>query len=429
MTKQFAIPRVPRVPRGTNDIIPSEVIQWQDIEAKTRRLLATYNFSEIRTPIFEQTSLFKRSLGQTSDVVNKQLLELVSSDKDDKEEGFALRPEGTASVVRSYIENSMDRQESISKLFYIGPMFRGERPQKGRLRQFHQIGAETIGASTATPYLDAEAIALNVALLRTLGVKDFRLKINTLGSPQDKENFAQALRKALGADQDKLCEDCQNRFERNVFRILDCKNNACRVVVAKIHLGHGHLSSESQKYYAELKTILQSLKVEFEEVPTLVRGLDYYTHTVFEITQSSLGSQDALSAGGRYNDLVAQLGGPKVDAVGFACGIERIILAMSAENKPQAQPLAVYMIALDEKIFPKAFGIVQKLRSEGISSDMSYKVSSMKSQMRSADKSGSRYVAILGENEHKKGVVALKDMKTGEQREVKEDKLSESLKG
>ena len=426
MTKQFSIPRVPRVPRGTNDILPTAIPLWRDIEAKARLLLRTYNFSEIQTPIFEQTSLFKRSLGQTSDVVNKQLLELVSPDK---EEGFALRPEGTASVARSYIENSMDRQGGISKLFYIGPMFRGERPQKGRLRQFHQVGVEVIGANTATPYLDAEVIALNVALLQALGVKDFRLKLNTLGSPQDKENFSKALRKSLQPDVSKLCEDCQDRFERNVFRILDCKNSACRAIVAKIHLGHGHLSAESQKYYAQLKDILRSLKVEFEEVPALVRGLDYYTHTVFEITQSSLGSQDAISAGGRYNDLVAQLGGPQAGAVGFACGIERILLAMPDENKPQAAPLTVYMIALDEKVFPKAFGIVQKLRGDGIASDMSYKVSSMKSQMRAADKAGSRYVAIIGEEEDKKGVVALKDMRTGQQQEIKEDKLSESLKG
>lgn len=429
MTEHSSIPRVPhvpRIPRGTSDILPSEISQWQEIETRARKLLATYNFREIRTPVFEQTSLFKRSLGQTSDVVNKQLLELVSHDK---EEGFALRPEGTASVARSYIENSMDRHEGISKLFYIGAMFRGERPQKGRLRQFHQIGVEVIGANTATPYLDAEVIALNVELLKILGVKDFRLKINTLGSPEDKENFSRELRKVLEPDVSKLCEDCQDRFERNVFRILDCKNSACRGVVAGIEPGHGHLSAESRKYYLELKNILQSLEVEFEEVPTLVRGLDYYTHTVFEITQSSLGSQDAISAGGRYNDLVAQLGGPRVDAVGFACGIERILLAMPAENKPQAVPLTVYVIALDEKVFPKAFRILQRLRGEGIPGDMSYKVSSMKSQMRSADKAGSRYVVILGEDEDKKGVVALKDMTTGEQKEVNEDKLSESLKG
>ncbi|MBI5415522.1 MAG: histidine--tRNA ligase [Candidatus Omnitrophica bacterium] len=433
MTKESSIPqphvpRVPRVPRGTIDILPEEIPLWRDIEAEARRLLGTYNFREIRTPVFEETALFKRSLGQTSDVVNKQLLELVSSN----EEGLALRPEGTASVVRSYIENSMDRREALTKLFYIGPMFRGERPQKGRLRQFHQIGVEAIGANTATPYLDAEIIALNVELLRTLGVRDFRLKINTLGSAQDKERFSGALRKALHADVAKLCEDCRDRFERNVFRILDCKNSDCRAVVAGLNPGHEHLSEESRNYYAGLKQILQGLGVEFEEVPSLVRGLDYYTHTVFEITQPSLGSQDAVSAGGRYNNLVAQLGGPQVDAVGFACGVERILLAMPAVppgTKPPQDRLKAYVIALDQNVFPKAFGILQRLRRAGIAGDISYKASSMKSQMRAADKSGSRYVVILGEEEEKKGVVALKDMTTGEQREVKEEKLITILQG
>ena len=420
MTKQFS------APRGTNDILPLEISLWQEVEAKARRILATYNFSEIRTPIFEQTTLFKRSLGQTSDVVNKQLLELVSH-TGSKEEGFALRPEGTASVVRFYIEHSLDRQEAITKLFYIGPMFRGERPQKGRLRQFHQIGVEAIGANTANPYLDAEIIALNVELLRQLGLKDFRLKINTLGSSHDKENFSKALRKALAPDISKLCEDCQGRLNRNVLRILDCKNSKCQEIVAELKLGHGHLSSASQQYYLQLKAILKNLNIAFEEVPSLVRGLDYYTHTVFEITQSSLGSQDALSAGGRYDNLVAQLGGPPVDAVGFACGIERILLAMPAENKSHANPLMVYVIALDEKVFPKAFRILQKLRADGISSGISYKASSLKSQMRSAGKAGSRYVVILGEEEDKKGVVALKDMWTGDQQEITEDKLSALL--
>ncbi|MBI5150623.1 MAG: histidine--tRNA ligase [Candidatus Omnitrophica bacterium] len=426
MSKEISTPRapqVPRIPRGTSDILPTEIFLWRDIEAKARRLLSTYNFQEIRTPVFEETALFKRSLGQTSDVVNKQLLELVSG----KDEGCALRPEGTASVVRSYIENSLDRQQALTKLFYLGPMFRGERPQKGRSRQFHQIGVEAIGPNTATPYLDAEIIALNVELLRTLGVRDFRLKINTLGSAQDKESFSGALRKALHADAAKLCEDCRDRFERNVFRILDCKNSGCRAVVAGLKPGHEHLSEESRAYYVRLKEILKNLGVEFEEVPSLVRGLDYYTHTVFEITQPSLGSQDAISAGGRYNNLVAQLGGPQVDAVGFACGVERILLAMPADARPPQERLKAYVVALDEHVFPKAFRILQQLRGAGIAGDINYKVSSMKSQMRSADKSGSRYVVILGEEEDKKGVVALKDMTTGEQQEVKEDKLITTL--
>lgn len=414
MTKQWT------VPRGTHDILPSEIFPWRDMEDKARRLLATYHFKEIRTPIFEETSLFKRSLGQTSDVVNKQLLELTSATE---QEGFALRPEGTASVVRSYIEHSLDKHEGISKLFYIGPMFRGERPQKGRLRQFHQIGVEAIGANTASPYLDVEVIMLNVELLSTLGVKDFRLKINTLGSVQDKENFSGVLRKALQLHRDQLCEDCRDRFERNVFRILDCKNQSCRTIVVHLNLGHGHLSEDSQRYYSELKEILRSNQVSFEEAPGLVRGLDYYTHTVFEITQASLGSQDALSAGGRYNNLVAQLGGPAVDAVGFACGMERILLTMPAEYRSKEDRLIAYVIALDDRVFPKACQLVRRLRMAGISTDINYKASSLKSQMRSAGKAESRYVLILGEAEEEKGVVALKDMTTGNQQEIKDDML------
>ncbi len=413
MTKQWT------VPRGTHDILPGEILLWRDMEDKARRLLATYHFKEIRTPIFEETSLFRRSLGQTSDVVNKQLLELTST----QQEGFALRPEGTASVVRSYIEHSLDQHEGISKLFYIGPMFRGERPQKGRLRQFHQIGVEAIGANTASPYLDVEVIMLNVELLSMLGVKDFRLKINTLGSVQDKENLSGVLRKMLQSHRDQLCEDCRDRFERNVFRILDCKNQSCRTIVVHLNMGHGHLSEDSQRYYGELKEILRSNQVSFEEAPGLVRGLDYYTHTVFEITQASLGSQDALSAGGRYNNLVAQLGGPAVDAVGFACGMERILLTMPAEYRSKEDRLTAYVIALDGRVFPKACQLVRRLRMAGISTDINYKASSLKSQMRSAGKAGSRYVLILGEAEDKKGVLALKDMTTGNQQEIREDAL------
>ena len=200
-------------------------------------------------PLFEETGLFKRSLGQTSDVVNKQLIEL----KSDKEEGFSLRPEGTASVVRAYIENSLDRKENSSKLFYMGPMFRGERPQRGRLRQFHQIGVEVIGSSTAHPYVDAEVIALNINLLEAFGLNNFELKINTLGSPKDKENFSQSLRALLKPQIANLCDDCQNRFERNIFRILDCKNKACRTIVGALKIDHSHLSDESQKYFDQVK--------------------------------------------------------------------------------------------------------------------------------------------------------------------------------
>jgi len=402
------------VPRGTTDILPSEIPVWRVIETKARQILNNFNYKEIRTPLFEETGLFKRSLGQTSDVVNKQLLTLAS----DKEEGFSLRPEGTASIVRAYIENSLDRKENCSKLFYMGPMFRGERPQKGRLRQFHQIGVEVIGSSTAHPYVDAEVIALNCNLLEAFGINNFELKINTLGSPKDKENFSRSLHTLLKPHIAKLCDDCQVRFERNVFRILDCKNKACRTIVGGLKIDHSYLSGKSQEYFDQVQSALDDSGIKYSVCTDLVRGLDYYTHTVFEITTSVLGSKDALSAGGRYNDLVKQLGGPQVPAIGFALGIERVLLAMPESQQVAAAPLNTYIIALDEKSLKKAFGILSALRASNISSDMNYSLASMKSQMRLADKTGARSVIIIGESELEREVVTLKDMKTGDQEEI-----------
>jgi histidyl-tRNA synthetase len=407
MVKNFSLPR------GTADIFPAEMSVWQTIEGEARRVLNNYNYKEIRTPLFEETALFKRSLGQTSDVVNKQLLELVSA----KEEGFALRPEGTASVVRAYVENSLDRKENISKFFYIGPMFRGERPQKGRLRQFHQIGVEVVGPGAAHPFLDAEIIALNVNLLQAFGITDFELKLNTLGSPADKESFSENLRKLFKEELPHLCPDCQQRFDRNVFRLLDCKNKACRDVARGLKIDHSYLSPESRAYFSQVQEALDSLGVKYRVCFDLVRGLDYYTHTVFEVTVSSLGSQDAVSAGGRYNNLVSQLGGADVPAVGFALGMERVILGLPAQLSTLTPP-NTYIIALDEKSFKKAYQILDFLRRNDISSDMSYRLSSMKSQMRGADKCGARSVIILGEAELAKEVVSFKDMATGYQKEM-----------
>ena len=408
MTNKYSLPR------GTADILSIESPLWQQIESSARHICHLYNFKEIRTPLFEETALFKRSLGQTSDVVNKQLLELASN----KEEGFALRPEGTASIVRSYIENSFDKKENLSKLYYIGPMFRGERPQKGRLRQFHQIGVEAIGPESSSPYLDAEVISLSLAILKGLGLKEFQLKINTLGTPQDKENFSKSLRESLEGKKSSLCADCQDRFDRNIFRVLDCKNSDCKKIVKGLSIGNSYLSAQSLEYYKKVKEALDLLNISYQECPDLVRGLDYYTHTVFEICGSGLGSQDALGAGGRYNNLVSELGGPKVDAIGFALGIERIILAL---DKKEIEPkkLDCYLIALSEKCAPKLVDILKQFRDQGISADMNYRLSSMKSAMRSADKAGAKFVCILGEDELQKGVVSLKDMQKSEQQEIK----------
>ncbi|MBN1869682.1 MAG: histidine--tRNA ligase [Candidatus Omnitrophica bacterium] len=409
-------------PRGTADILPAEMFLWQDIQDTARQIFANYNYREIQTPVFEETELFTRSMGKTSDVVQKQMLNLQSQKKSDAGDihvgELSLRPEGTASVVRAYIENGLKQKENISKLFYIGPMFRGERPQKGRLRQFHQIGVEVIGPGANHPYIDAEVIALNVNLLNAFGLKEFELKINTLGSLEDKKNLSKGLRKLLSDKISKLCPDCQNRFERNVFRILDCKNEACCQVVHDLKISDTYLSEESRAYFAQVKEALDGLGIKYLVCHDLVRGLDYYTHTVFEITGFSLGSQDAISAGGRYDNLVSQLGGPEIPAVGFALGIERIILAMGKSREPIIQRPNTYIVSLDEKSFKKGFEILNILRSMDISSDMNFHVSSMKSQMRSADKSGASSVIILGGSELEKQCVSLKDMETGKQEEI-----------
>ncbi|MDP8213107.1 MAG: histidine--tRNA ligase [Candidatus Zapsychrus exili] len=418
MTKKFS------VPRGTSDILPEDISLWQEIEAISRNLLDIYNYKEIRTPIFEEIGLFKRSLGQTSDIVNKQLLQLAS----EKEEGFVLRPEGTASVVRSYIENGLDRKDNLSKLFYFGQMFRGERPQKGRLRQFNQVGVEAIGPNTCSPYLDAEVISLSVTLLEAFGVKDYELKINTLGTLEDKENFSKMLKNGLKDKISNLCDDCRDRFNRNVFRILDCKSSRCQEVVADLKEDNSYLSEESLQYYNKVKEALDILGVKYKECSNLVRGLDYYTHVVFEISSSSLGSQNALGAGGRYNSLVSQLGGSAVDAVGFALGIERILLAIEGKKVSNIKLLDCYVIALDESLFQKAFEILKTLRESGISADISYKATSLKNQMRYANKSCARKTIILGQDELEKGLITLKDMETGEQLQCSFEEIVNKIK-
>lgn len=409
-------------PRGTADILPEETVLWQSLENQARQQLSLYGYQEIRTPVFEETGLFARSIGQTSDVVQKQMLTLASQnttvDQGKELSGLTLRPEGTAAVVRAYIEHRLDTKESLTKLFYISPMFRGERPQKGRLRQFHQIGVEVLGPQTASAYLDAEVIVLAVNLLNSFGIKDFQLKINTLGTREDKCNLAGILRQQLTSEIKNCCPDCQQRYERNVFRILDCKNHSCKAVVARLKLDGSHLSPASQKYFQELCDTLKLLNVTFTVDTKIVRGLDYYTHTVFELTSPSLGSQDALGAGGRYNNLVEDLGGPAADAVGFALGVERMILARPEHQKVAMPAADVFFIVPDEANLNEAARLLEETRRAGIAGDMSYQTASLKSQMRQANKKGAAFALIFGGDEFSRGTATLKDMKEGEQQEV-----------
>ncbi|MCA9399311.1 MAG: histidine--tRNA ligase, partial [Candidatus Omnitrophica bacterium] len=424
MDKKFLIPR------GTSDVLPAEIPAWQALENQSRRLFQVYNYKEIRTPVFEETELFARSMGQTSDVVQKQMLNLASQKADVGLSGLSLRPENTASVVRSYIQNSLDKKEGLSKLFYIGPMFRGERPQKGRLRQFHQIGVEAIGPNSANPYLDAEIIALAVKLLNSLGLKNFKLRMNTLGTPKDKENYSKILRKELKSFLENLPADIRARYIQNIFRILDSKDKDCKAAVAKLDIGHAYLSEESRAYFSQVKEALDSLNVAYVEDTNLVRGLDYYTHTVFEISDESLGAQDALGAGGRYGGLVHQLGGGEdIDAMGFALGAERILLALNGQVPAQEETLRVFIVGMDDQAVKKGFEFMSILRQNSIPSDMSFKAASMKSQMRLANKTGAEYVLILGEEELQKETATIKNMKTGEQEDVGFDNIVNYISG
>ena len=415
-------------PRGTADILPQDVDAWKRLEAISSKICKSYCYKEIRTPVFEEIGLFKRSLGQSSEVVHKQLLEL-SSNKGDN--AFALRPEGTASIVRSYIQNGLSKKETVSKLFYIGPMFRGERPQKGRLRQFHQMGAEVIGPKANHPYFDIEVISLLKDLLNSFGLNDFVLKINNLGTEKDKSIMADAFRDMLEKDKNNLCEDCQSRFERNVFRVLDCKKDTCKSIVSKINFSEIALSDESRNYFDAVIGGLKDYSIDFEICPYLVRGLDYYTHTVFEVSYAGLGAQDAIGAGGRYNNLVAQLGGPEVSAIGFALGIERILLALEDQNKfsdtAKGFSIDAFIVTFPE-LFDEVKLLLNDLRQKRFSVDIDYHTGSFKSQMRQANKMNARYALIIGEDEWKDKMITVKSMESGEQEKVSIDKIEEFLK-
>ncbi|MCX5706733.1 MAG: histidine--tRNA ligase [Candidatus Omnitrophica bacterium] len=408
-----------RVP-GTKDILPSESSLWQKIEEITRNTFRLYNFQEIRTPLIEEESLFNRSLGKATEIVQKQMFIIKN-----KEDNYCLRPEATASVVRAYIENNIDKTSTFSKFYYIGPMFRLERPQKGRLRQFHHIGCEVIGSSE--PALDAEVISLADTLLRDFSISGYKIKINSLGCSLDKKRLGAILQKALKEKLGKLCANCKNRFKGNPLRILDCKNGPCREEIAGLDIRDEHLCQDCKDHFTKVKASLDSLNVSYENSPRLVRGLDYYTGTVFEISHDGLGAQDALGAGGRYNNLVKELGGSDLGAIGFAFGVERLLLVQSPQATVRSNDL-VYLISLGEEAKEEGIKILNTLRKNNIAADTDYEGKSLKGAMRLANDLKAKFVLIIGEDELKKGVVTLKNMRSGEQKEIKQDKLIEELK-
>lgn len=402
-------------PRGTKDILPEEVGLYQEIERFARLVFTIYGYREIRTPLFEETRLFSRSLGKSSEIVQKQMFSIVS----EADKSLSLRPEATACIIRALLEHNLHKKASFHKFYYIGPMFRAERPQKGRLRQFHHIGCEALGS--VNPYLDAEVISLCTNILQGLEIKDFKLLINNLGCRDDIKRLSQILKQKLEGKLTHLCPLCRDRFKRNTLRILDCKNKTCIQIVKDISQDIEYLCQNCKKNFDRVKEALDLLNIKYILAPNLVRGLDYYTGTVFEITHPNLGAQDAIAAGGRYDNLASEFQDVKVPAVGFAIGFERLILSLHNEKKEgiaKAHRIDVYIASIGQEGYHKGFVILDRLRKQGVSSEIDYESRSLKSQMRTADKLGVRFVVVIGEQELANNSVTLKDMQKGSQDKI-----------
>jgi histidyl-tRNA synthetase len=397
--------------RGVKDILPPDVKKWEYLEVKAREIFETYGFSEIKIPVFEKTALFARGIGETTDIVEKEMYTF--TDKGGEE--ITLRPEATASIVRAYIEHNLHVSPSVVKLFCIGPMFRYERPQAGRLRQFYQINAEAFGS--INPSLDAEIISMLDKYLEGLEIENRNLLVNSLGCKECRPDFKEALTAFLGKSLDDLCTNCKNRFERNPLRILDCKEEKCKKAIKDAPRIREYICNECDEHFKEVLNLLSGLNINYEIEDHLVRGLDYYTRTAFEITAGGLGAQNSVAGGGRYDNLVEEIGGPPTPAIGFAIGVERLVSILNIKKDFENNP-TVFIAALGERAEKEAVLIIDKLRSKSIASERDYDPKSLKSQMRKADKSGAEYVLILGDNEIEKGEILLKNMKDGTQEEI-----------
>lgn len=407
-----------------NDIFAEEVTYWQRLEATAHAIFSRYNFHEIRTPILEETGLFSRAVGETTQVVQKEMYSFLDRGGD----AVTMRPEGTASVVRSYIEHNLAAADGITKLYYLGPMFRYERPQKGRLRQFHQIGVELLGVDS--PHADAEVIIMLDRFVRALGISDYKLEINTLGVSGERKAYLDKLTTFLTGIAANLCAECQVRLTKNPMRVLDCKNETCRHHLKTAPLILDNISDATRAEFETLKTCLKSAGVEFTVNPKIVRGLDYYEKTSFEFVSDKLGSQSAFVGGGRYNSLVKELGGEDTPGIGFGMGCERTVMLMQEADKEKkaAAVKGVYICVFDENGFRVGRDVLQKCRDENLTADMDFTVKSLKSQMRRAGKFGFSHVAIIGDDEIKNNVVALKDMASGEQKKVSVAEMIVTLK-
>ena len=401
-------------PRGTGDILPDKVGQWLYVEDKIRDICRRFGYKEIRTPVFEHTELFQRGIGDTTDVVEKEMYTFI----DRGGRSITLRPENTAAAVRAYLQNKLYADNAFVKLFYIGSMFRYDRPQAGRYREFHQFGIEALGESS--PSVDAEVIILAVRFLESLGLSDLELSLNSVGCPVCRKAYRDKLQKFFRAKLDGLCKDCRSRYERNPMRILDCKEEKCQELSTGAPEITDCLCDECREHFEQVQKNLTAVGIKFKLDPRLVRGLDYYTKTAFEIKYMPLGAQSAVAGGGRYDGLIEEIGGRPTPAVGFATGLERVLLALEKQKLlPECdETVDAFVVALSEPARQAAFKLLDDMRCVGLKAQMDYSGRSMKAQMKQANKFNSRFAVILGEDELQEGAVILRDMQGSEQMKV-----------
>ena len=405
--------------KGIKDILPADMAVWHHLEKTARKLFEDYGFSEIRVPIMEYTELFARSIGASTDIVEKEMYTF--EDRDGKK--ITLRPEGTAGVVRAFVEHKLYADNQLAKLYYLGPMFRHERPQKGRYRQFYQIGVEALGLDH--PHVDIEILVMVHTLFSRLGIKDLSLQINSLGDNACRGTYRDALKQYLKAKLPTLCADCQRRYETNPLRVLDCKVDADKFGDSPVMLDY--LCGPCKVHFETVESGLKKLGIPFEVNPRLVRGLDYYTRTTFELVMGHLGAQNTVAAGGRYDGLVHEIGGPATPGIGFALGVERAVSLMDTSMLPTAKP-HYFISALGEEAVAFVMPVIHALRASGVRVETDYTGASLKSQMKKADKSGAPYTLILGEQELQSQTAVLRNMQTKEQVAVSLASLVEELK-
>ncbi|OLC81146.1 MAG: histidine--tRNA ligase [Nitrospirae bacterium 13_1_40CM_2_62_10] len=397
--------------KGVKDILPDEIARWQLIEDMARRLSLSYGYQEIRVPVFEMTELFARSIGASTDIVEKEMYTF--QDRDGT--SLTLRPEATAGVVRAYIEHNLGGSAVSQKFFYLGPMFRHERPQAGRLRQFHQYGVEYFGMRS--PLADVEVVSLLWRFLSGLGLPDLTLEINSLGDAADRPPYKAALLEFLKTREDRLCQNCRRRMGTNPLRVLDCKVPGCQAATEDAPRITDHLSADSRRHFEDVQAGLRDLGIPFSLNSRLVRGLDYYTQTIFEVTSGRLGAQNAVAAGGRYDGLVEALGGASTPAVGFAVGLERVALVLPASAIPRPHSL-IFVAAFGEQGVTAGTRVLDELRGLGLRADTDYRASTLKAHLRQADRLGAEYVVIIGDDEVTKGRLLVRNMRTKEQEEL-----------